>query len=528
MKYWIFQNNQVLGPYEPEELGKIPVFSAESLVCLQGRGGTSMGDWQPAGMLPDLSAALVQANESKGEKAAVSSIAGMPPEPTLKDISQLAGIQEKVAVLEEVVLQLQEGLRAKDAELSAVQQELAGKSNELCEIKATAVEIKRQIAGIEDRLSSVRQFSDTLDKAVEEDRRIGQDVEKQRQILTDLGHDVEQLRCRLDEGKNQPAEILAAVAPLAPASLEENALSSPPPAAPVPAPAPVIDPPITGVAPIELLQFPAIDVEHGPFLPGAVETKGMGASVDPILFDAASSSALMPEVAPAPDGAPAPKGKKTLLIGGILGLVALGGLVFIGVLMPDRRRVQAPAPIPAPSPAPLMAAPGTETSVDLKQRAVDVAKAWMLPGNRTLAQVLESLAPPVGNLSPWMAETLVGNRVKVNYFARNETPDAPTIAYEFEVDLDAQTLIGRNAEAKSALSAQASVGNLEESSCPNPEAKSALSAQASEPPEPPKRKPVKIKGKKVLKESALDLRLSVPGDNAPIVEPPADGVKDDL
>ena len=71
MKYWIFQNNQVLGPYEPDELGKMAVFSPESLVCPEGRRGTSMGDWQRAGMIPDLSAALIRTGADDGGKNAV-------------------------------------------------------------------------------------------------------------------------------------------------------------------------------------------------------------------------------------------------------------------------------------------------------------------------------------------------------------------------------------------------------------------------------------------------------------------------
>ncbi|PIR15302.1 MAG: hypothetical protein COV48_15125, partial [Elusimicrobia bacterium CG11_big_fil_rev_8_21_14_0_20_64_6] len=206
MKYWIFQNNQVLGPYEPEEMGKISVFSPESLVCPEGRRGTSMGDWQRAGMVPDLSVALVRASASGGGKTALLSIAGMPPEPALKDLAQLGSIQEKVALLEDVVIQLQEGLRAKDAELSSVHQELVGKSREASEIKIEAAsrqresdELKRQISGLEERLASVRILSETLDKAVEEEKRVESDVEKQGQALTDLANEVEELRRQLKE-----------------------------------------------------------------------------------------------------------------------------------------------------------------------------------------------------------------------------------------------------------------------------------------------------------------------------------------
>ncbi|MCM2304890.1 MAG: hypothetical protein NDJ72_09325, partial [Elusimicrobia bacterium] len=120
--------------------------------------------------------------------------------------------------------------------------------------------------------------------------------------------------------------------------------------------------------------------------------------------------------------------------------------------------------------------------------AVEFAKAWALPGNRTLERALEELAPSAGNLSPWMADPLAGSRVQVNYFARSSAPGAPTIAYEFEVDLDGKTLVGRNAAAKS-----------------------VLTGKAAAPPAPPKPKPVKVKPKPAVKkapeEDTLDSML---------------------
>lgn len=530
MKYWIFQNNQVLGPYAPDEMEKISVFSPESLVCPEGRRGTSMGDWQRAGMVPDLSVALVRASASGG-KTSVLSIAGLPPEPTLKDLAQLGSIQEKVAVLEEVVLQLQEGLRAKDAELSSVHQELAGKSREASEIRSEAVarlreadELKRQIAGLEERLASVRLLSETLDKAVEVEKRVESDVEKQGQTLTDLAKDVEDLRRQLEESKARQAELAAAAA-------APNAMSipaprtgqppvpfgdmTPPPAAsvstapvPVPAPAAPIEFPTNEAAPL-----PSFDASM-PTASGPATAPGF----DPMAFGAASAGALAPDAAPAPapepeaygiaappPPPPAAKGKKALLIGGVAGLAALGGLAVMGGYVPGLRKPQAPAevlepaPLPPPEPAPVPAA-----APDPRELAVAFAKAWPLPGERTLERALEDLAPSAGNLSPWMADPLAGSRVQVNYFARSSAPGAPTIAYEFEVDLEGKTLVGRNAAAKS-----------------------VLTGKAAAPPAPPKPKPVKVKPKPPVKKAPEEDTLdSMLGGDEPAgeaaAEPPAE------
>ncbi len=531
MKYWIFQNNQVLGPYEPDEMCKISVFSPESLVCPEGRRGTSMGDWQRAGMVPDLSVALVRASSSGEGRTAVLSIAGLPPEPTLKDLAQLGSIQEKVAMLEEVVLQLQEGLRAKDAELSSVHQALAGKSLEASEIKGEAAsrqreaeELKRQISGLEDRLSSVRLLSETLDKAVEEERRVEQDVEKQGQTITDLARDVEELRRQLEESKTRQAEIAAApqISPIdlptpsqaialpTPVSFDlpkETDIFPPPPppppppaasAMPVPAPIPVPVP-----SPATPMDFPTMNTKPLPSFDAGMTAmpSDAAAGFTPPAFGDSVGGALAPSETPVPaveaiavgviPPPPAPKGKKALMIGVLVGLAALGGLAVMGGYVPGLRKPQAPAavlaptPLPPPEPLPVPVVPAP----DSRQLAIEFAKAWPLPGDRTLERALENLAPSAGNLSPWMAEPLAGGRVQLNYFARSTAPGAPTIAYEFEVDLEGKTLIGRNAAAKS-----------------------VLTGKASAPPAPPKPKPVKVKpkaapAKKAPEEDTLDSML---------------------
>ena len=98
MKYWLFQNNQVCGPYDPEELGRLPGYSLESFVCPEGKG-SSMGDWRLASLIPELAPAA----EQKAAQAPAFS-----PE----DISLLNALQEKVALLESTAIQVQDSLGA--------------------------------------------------------------------------------------------------------------------------------------------------------------------------------------------------------------------------------------------------------------------------------------------------------------------------------------------------------------------------------------------------------------------------------
>lgn len=218
MKYWIFQNNQVLGPYEADDLGKNGTFTAESLVCPEGRRGTSMGDWQRAGMVPDLSVALVRASQAARGGGVATALGGLPPEPTLRDLAVLGTLQEKMTALEEVVLQLQEGLRAKESELAAVNEQLRIKERETADLKrdATATksqaealeresdarrqeaeELKSKISEMEERLSAVARLGETVDKAVEAEKHVEHDVESHGAALADLAKEIEALKAEL-------------------------------------------------------------------------------------------------------------------------------------------------------------------------------------------------------------------------------------------------------------------------------------------------------------------------------------------
>jgi hypothetical protein len=526
MKYWIFQNNQVLGPYGPDDLGHHAAFSAESLVCPEGKRGTSMGDWQRAGMVPDLSVALIRAAQAQGSRTAVATLEGLPPEPTLKDLAVLGSLQEKMARMEDVIIQLQEGLRVKDAEVAALHQDLVGKAGEATQIKqeaesrrreaetlkAEAAEFKRKVAELEERVGAVNRLSETISKAVEAEKHVEHDVETQGAALADLTKELEALRAQMLE---RPAPAPApATAP------EPSAAHLPPPAQPMwtppsaerPAPGMTVEIPGQGTtAPLPSSSAPATPEGALPssaplpaFDAGALPAFGLStpANENPIpapAFDPMASHAETPSplegvsltgIEPAAAEAPAPaksNRKKALLIGAAGGLLALAALaVFSGrltqkkpVVAVDTAPVSAPAPMPAAAPEP-----------DPRQVAIDATRDWALPDGRSLGMALETLSPPSGNLSPWMAEPLPNGRALVNYFAHGAA-GAPTLAYEFEVDLAARSVAGRNAAAKA-----------------------VLTGKAAAPPAPAKAKPVKVKTK-AKKKAAAESKpfVPLPGDD---------------
>ena len=521
MKYWIFQSNQVLGPYDSEDLSHLPSFSAESLVCPEGRKGTVMGDWQRAGMVPDLSVALVRAAQAHSAKDPVATLVGLPPEPTLKDLAVLGSLQEKMALMEDVVLQLQEGLRLKDAELAGLHEELAGKGKESSELrreadqlkcetelrrreaevlKVEAADFKLKMSEIEERVTAVGRLSEIIDKAVEAEKHVEHDVELQGATLTELAGEIESLRAQMrdrlasvsvtasarlpDPGELPPISpapemVMPAVAPsLSPApEMVMPAVApslSPTPEMVMPAVAPSLSPaPVT-----ELSQLPTL--EQTMPLPFFAANPGPAAMVafDPLSPQPSATPAPEAVVydAAAPQPAP-PRRKHSLLIAGVLGLAVLAAVAFFSERLPGMKNkaiplADSPPMPPPPPPSAPEPAPAPEPASDPRPSAIDFVKHWELKDGRSISTLLETLAPAGGNLSPWMAEPLSDGRVQVNYFARSAALGAPTVAYEFEADLAAKRVTGRNAAAKA-----------------------VLAGKAAAPPAPPKPKPVRVKAK---------------------------------
>ncbi|MCX5794730.1 MAG: hypothetical protein NTY77_04460 [Elusimicrobia bacterium] len=173
MKYWIFQNNEVCGPLDADDLAQLPGYSAEALVCPEGRKGTRMGDWQRAGMVPGLSISLVKASQlataGKSSSPASAVYAGLPPEPTLKDLAALGSLQEKVALLESTMAQLQEGLQSKETELLSLHREIDVR-------KGIEVDLQGKLGEFEQRLAAVAQLRDAIDTAVAAEKSVETEV----------------------------------------------------------------------------------------------------------------------------------------------------------------------------------------------------------------------------------------------------------------------------------------------------------------------------------------------------------------
>lgn len=234
MKYWLFQNNQVLGPYDRDELAGSGGFSSESLVCPEGRKGTQMGDWQRAGVLTELADTLLRlARVPTG--AAVGGISSfLPPEPTLRDLAVLGTLQEKVSLLENSLSSLHEELRAREDEISGLRVELSRKGSEAADMQAKVGDLEVKLA----RTESLREDIVKAQKAQEGGARTVEDLRAQ---VDSMRADLQSTVGRMEENQERLRSDLSSgvLSPgVKPSSARASFSPSPPPSTARPAAAP--------------------------------------------------------------------------------------------------------------------------------------------------------------------------------------------------------------------------------------------------------------------------------------------------
>ncbi|MDE2291725.1 MAG: hypothetical protein KGL53_06550, partial [Elusimicrobia bacterium] len=81
MKWWVYTEGLVCGPYSAETLARRPSFTRESLVCSESHEGSGADQWLKAGAVPSLRAVL------EGRP--------FPPDPTLDDVADHRRLAER-------------------------------------------------------------------------------------------------------------------------------------------------------------------------------------------------------------------------------------------------------------------------------------------------------------------------------------------------------------------------------------------------------------------------------------------------
>lgn len=204
-RYWIFQNNQVIGPFSVEELLSRPDFSGDALVCPEGRQGTDAGDWQRASLMPPIQQAL---SKPKSPSPVSQSQPALSPEPgdalLIKELSLLGAVHEKLGALGQSVSQLQESFKEARRELDEFRSKFDGNNQH-------SEDWSRRIQNLEDSFSSLGGLKGDIEKISNESRAQWAPLEEatrsQKRLMEELSQKLEALSQSHQESQNFSAQV---------------------------------------------------------------------------------------------------------------------------------------------------------------------------------------------------------------------------------------------------------------------------------------------------------------------------------
>ena len=224
-KYWVFQNNQVVGPFGVEDLLERSGFSGETLVCSEGRQGTDAGDWQRADLVTHIAEALSRPKsphfQPTAAKQSVSSSESLADSVVIKEMTLLGAVHEKIGALGQSVLQIQETLSGNGKEMATLRSSVEEKTRQVEELalQVRAFDgIGASLAAFKEKLQTLSEFQSrqaTLEELSRSQHRSIEEINQKIDFLSQaketdsgLGEKLAQFNKRLDdlEAKNNLAQ----------------------------------------------------------------------------------------------------------------------------------------------------------------------------------------------------------------------------------------------------------------------------------------------------------------------------------
>ena len=98
MRYWVYQDSRIHGPFTREELPSVPEVHSGTLVCPESAGGIEEVDWVPLGSKDELS--TVFSESRRGSSALVSAPGKRPNRPGCWQVRGARGPRRPLCWLE--------------------------------------------------------------------------------------------------------------------------------------------------------------------------------------------------------------------------------------------------------------------------------------------------------------------------------------------------------------------------------------------------------------------------------------------
>lgn len=126
-RFWVFAHEHVVGPYDPQELTRLPVFDADLPLCPEELLGTAAELWHRAADTPVLFAAFP---EDKRTPAGVEApkVGPWPPDPEQSAVDLLGTAQDRMGIIDRSLEATQKRIEIRRAGYEKLKRDMAARA----------------------------------------------------------------------------------------------------------------------------------------------------------------------------------------------------------------------------------------------------------------------------------------------------------------------------------------------------------------------------------------------------------------
>ncbi|MBI3300332.1 MAG: hypothetical protein HYZ75_19365 [Elusimicrobia bacterium] len=156
MKYWLFEDEALHGPFSPGELKERPRFARGTLVHPEERFDPAEERWIQAGDIPQLALVLAAKERQASEGRFIA------PEPTVRDLPVLGAILEGSEKLEEALVSLRAQFRAVEDAMDGLRADSRAREGKTDAFSAAVAALEARFTGFAASADALRRESAEL------------------------------------------------------------------------------------------------------------------------------------------------------------------------------------------------------------------------------------------------------------------------------------------------------------------------------------------------------------------------------
>ncbi|MBI3299046.1 MAG: hypothetical protein HYZ75_12830 [Elusimicrobia bacterium] len=156
-RYWVYSGERVVGPYDPLEVSRLPVFDAELPLCEEDLLGTPAECWRRAADAAEFSAAFPE-SERTPPGVEPPKVGPWPPDPERSAVDALGTAQERMGIIDRSLEATQKRLSARREAYERLKRDMAARV-------AAAAELEEKVRAMGHRVGGYLNMKEELDQA---------------------------------------------------------------------------------------------------------------------------------------------------------------------------------------------------------------------------------------------------------------------------------------------------------------------------------------------------------------------------